>query len=151
MTNKETINMGLCYRERVHDFQMGIEIHQIRINLTAPTLIFPDIKARDPYSIVDKPTTSLIHLNIKDEKRFMYLVKIVKFCNATLERFLKEVNVKIFETWFWKKPPLLGELDLEIMKTFEREITKRLRHHEQMRRWESFVNGRSILPALKCP
>ncbi|GKC30063.1 hypothetical protein Tco_1037357 [Tanacetum coccineum] len=135
--------------KRVHDFQLGIESYQIRINLTAPTLIFPGIEAYDSYSIVDKPDTGLIFLNNKNEKRVMYLVEIVKFCDATLERFLKEVKLKIFETEFWKKAPLLGELDLDIMKAFKREIIKRLRHREQMRRWESFVNERPILPAMK--
>ncbi|GJZ30593.1 hypothetical protein Tco_0575640 [Tanacetum coccineum] len=32
------------------------------------------------------------------------------------------------------KPPQLGELDLDIMKAFEREISKRLRDRQQMRR-----------------
>ncbi|GKC36132.1 hypothetical protein Tco_1048516 [Tanacetum coccineum] len=87
--------------ERVHDFQLGIESYQININLTAP---------------------------IKEGKRVMDLVKIVKFFDATMERVLKEVKLKIFETEFLKKVPLLGELDLDIMKAYEREITKRLRH-----------------------
>ncbi|GJS49470.1 hypothetical protein Tco_0599591 [Tanacetum coccineum] len=99
---------------------LGIESYQIRVNLTAPTLIFPGIKARDPYSIVDKPTTGLIYLNNKEEKRVMYFMEIVKFCDATLERVLKEVKLKIFEIKFWKKPPLLGDLDLDIMKEYER-------------------------------
>ncbi|GJU85140.1 hypothetical protein Tco_1292686, partial [Tanacetum coccineum] len=43
--------------ERVHNFQLGIESYQIKINLTALTLTFPDIEACDPFSIVDKPTT----------------------------------------------------------------------------------------------
>ncbi|GJX95763.1 hypothetical protein Tco_0351561 [Tanacetum coccineum] len=46
------------------------------------------IKARDPYTIVDKLDTSLIYLNSKGEKRVMCLVEIVKFCDATLERVL---------------------------------------------------------------
>ncbi|GJX60919.1 hypothetical protein Tco_0292309 [Tanacetum coccineum] len=108
----------------------GIESYQIKINLTAPTLIYPGIEARDPYTIVDKPTTGLIYLNIKEEKRVMYLVEIVKFCDAMQESVLKEVKLKIFEIEFWKKPPLLGELDLDIMKTFKIEVTKRLRHRE---------------------
>ncbi|GJX61646.1 hypothetical protein Tco_0294546 [Tanacetum coccineum] len=120
--------------ERVHDFQLGIESYQIKINLTAPTLIFSSIEACDPYSIIDKPTTGLIYLNNKEEKRVMNLVEIVKFCDATLERVLKEVKMKIFETEFLKKAPLLCELNLDIMKAYEREITKRLRHYEQMRR-----------------
>ncbi|GJR84038.1 hypothetical protein Tco_0154823 [Tanacetum coccineum] len=135
--------------ERVHDFQLGIESYQIKVNLTAPTLTYPGIEAYEPYSIVDKPNAGLIYLNIKDEKRVMYLVEIVKFCDATLEKVLKEVKLKIYQSEPWKKPPLLGELDHDIMRAFEREITKRLSHQEQMRRWESFVNRRPILQTIK--
>ncbi|GJV14993.1 hypothetical protein Tco_1360316 [Tanacetum coccineum] len=105
--------------------------------------------SHDSFSIVDKPSTGLIYLNIKEEKRVMYLVEIVKFCDATLERVLKEVKLKIFKSEPWKKPPLLGELDRDILKTFEREISKRLRHRVQIRRWESFMNGRPILPVMR--
>ncbi|GJV61289.1 hypothetical protein Tco_1467389 [Tanacetum coccineum] len=135
--------------ERVHDFQLGIKSYQVNVNLIAPTLTFPGIEAYEPYSIVDKPNTGLIYLNSKDEKRVMYLVEIVKFCDATLEKVLKEVKLKIFQSEPWKKPPLLGELDHDIMRAFEREITKRLSYREQMRRWESFVNRRPILPTMK--
>ncbi|GJY86642.1 hypothetical protein Tco_0500668 [Tanacetum coccineum] len=107
--------------------------------------------SHDPFSIVDKPSTSLVYLNNKEEKRVMYLAEIVKFCDATLERVLKEVKLKIFKSEPWKKPPLLGKLDRDIMKAFEREIRKRLRHREHMRRWESFMNGRPILPAMRRP
>ncbi|GJX65284.1 hypothetical protein Tco_0299627 [Tanacetum coccineum] len=135
--------------ERVHDFQLGIESYQVKVNLTAPTLTFLGIETYEPYSIVDKPNTGLIYLNNKNEKRVMYLVEIVKFCDATLEKVLKEVKLKIFQSEPWKKPPLLGELDRDIMRAFEREITKRLKHREQMMRWESFVTGRPILPMMK--
>ncbi|GJR47145.1 hypothetical protein Tco_1315248 [Tanacetum coccineum] len=128
--------------ERVHDFQLGIESYQIRVHLTALTLIFLGIEAHEPYSIVDKPNTSLIYLNSKDEKRVMYLLEIVKFCDATLEKVLNEVKLRIFQNQFLKKPPRLAELDLVIMKAFEREISKRLSHRQQMRMWESFMNGR---------
>ncbi|GJR76185.1 hypothetical protein Tco_0088550 [Tanacetum coccineum] len=119
------------------------------VNLTAPTLTFLGIKAHDPYSIVDKLNTGLIYLNIKEEKRVMYLAEIVKFCDATLDRVLKEIKLKIFEIEFLKKTPLLGELDPDIMKAYEREILKHLQHRKKMRRWESFMNGRPILPTMK--
>ncbi|GJX91931.1 hypothetical protein Tco_0345257 [Tanacetum coccineum] len=93
--------------ERVHDFQLGIESQLIKINLTAPTLIFPRIEACDPYSIIDKPIAGLIYLNNKNKKRVMDLINISKFCDATLERVLKEVKLKIFKTEFLKKAPLL--------------------------------------------
>ncbi|GJZ38862.1 hypothetical protein Tco_0585425 [Tanacetum coccineum] len=83
--------------------KLGIESNQIKINLTAPTLIYPGIEACNPYSIIDKQTTGLIYLNNKEEKRVMNLVEIVKFCDDTLERVLKEVKLKIFETEFLKK------------------------------------------------
>ncbi|GKA58667.1 hypothetical protein Tco_0757980 [Tanacetum coccineum] len=107
--------------ERVYDFQLGIESYQIRVNLTAPTLTFSGIEAHDPYSIVDKPNTCLIYLNSKEERRVMYLIEIVKSCDGTLKRVLKEVKLKIFKSEPWKKPPLLGELNLDILKAFERE------------------------------
>nr|GEW24235.1 hypothetical protein [Tanacetum cinerariifolium] len=112
--------------ERVHDFQLGLESYQIKINLTAPTLTFPG------------------------GKRVINLGEIVKFCDATLEKVLKEVKMKIFETEFLKKASLLGDLDLKIMKAYEREIKKHLKHRRQMRRRDSLVNGRPILQTMKC-
>ncbi|GJY15094.1 hypothetical protein Tco_0385516 [Tanacetum coccineum] len=147
--NKNDIEDFRVIWERVHDFQLGIESYQIKVNLTAPTLTFPGIEAHEPYSIVDKPSTGLIYLNSKDEKQVMYLKGIVKFCDATLEKVLKEVKLKIFQSEPWRKQHLLGELDRDILRAFKREITKRLSHREQMRRWESFVNGRPILPTMK--
>nr|GEU61256.1 hypothetical protein [Tanacetum cinerariifolium] len=83
---------GRVIWERVHDFQLGIESYQIKVNLTAPILTFPRIKAHESYFTVDKPSTGLINLNYKDEKRIMYLTEIMKFCDATLEKVLKERN-----------------------------------------------------------
>nr|GEU51402.1 hypothetical protein [Tanacetum cinerariifolium] len=44
------------------------------------------------------------------EKRFMDLVEIVKFCDVTLEKVLKEVKLKIFKTEFMTKAPLLAPI-----------------------------------------
>ncbi|GKC62548.1 hypothetical protein Tco_1095146 [Tanacetum coccineum] len=103
--------------------KLRIESYQIRENLTALTLTFPGIEAHDLTLIRGQP----------------------KY------RVLKEVKLKIFKYEPWKKPPQLGELDLDILKALEREIRNRLRHHVQMKRWESFMNGRPILPAMRRP
>ncbi|GJS62323.1 hypothetical protein Tco_0657107 [Tanacetum coccineum] len=71
--------------------------------------------------------------------------ELSKFCDATLEKVLNEVKLKICEIEFLKKAPLLGSLDLKIMKAYEQEIQKRLNHREQMKIWESFMNGKPIL------
>ncbi|GJV15494.1 hypothetical protein Tco_1360817, partial [Tanacetum coccineum] len=99
--------------------------------------------------IKNEPSIGLIDLNINEKNRIMDLINISKFCDATLEKVLKEVKLKIFEIEFKTKTPLLGELDLKIMKAYKREIMKHLKHHKQMRRWESFVNGRPILQSMK--
>ncbi|GKD13593.1 hypothetical protein Tco_1198000 [Tanacetum coccineum] len=78
--------------ERVHDFQLGIESYQIKINLNAPTLIFPGIEECNPFSIVDKLTMGLIYLNSKEEKRVMYLIVLSKFCDATLEKAVVRIS-----------------------------------------------------------
>ncbi|GKB02593.1 hypothetical protein Tco_0830682 [Tanacetum coccineum] len=112
--------------ERVHDFQLGIESYQIKINLTALTLTFYGIEACNPYSIVDKPYVGLIYLNNKQEKRIMDLVDISKFCDATLEKVLIEVTLKTSKIEFKMKTPLLGKLNLKIMKAYDLEILKHL-------------------------
>ncbi|GKD55492.1 hypothetical protein Tco_1288879 [Tanacetum coccineum] len=65
---------------------------------------------------------------MKDEKSVTYLVEIVKFCDATLEKVLNEVKLRMFESQVLKKPPLLSDLDQDIMKAYIREISKRLSH-----------------------
>ncbi|GJS88033.1 hypothetical protein Tco_0770669 [Tanacetum coccineum] len=71
-----------------------------------------------PYSILDEPQTGLIYLNSQDEKRVMYLVETVKFYDATLEKVLNEVKLRMFESRMLKKPPLLSDLDQDIMKAY---------------------------------
>ncbi|GKD41910.1 hypothetical protein Tco_1266555 [Tanacetum coccineum] len=55
--------------ERVHDFQLGIESYQQKINLTAPTITFLGIKEYDVFSIVYEPIHGIIYPNSKKEKR----------------------------------------------------------------------------------
>ncbi|GJT93818.1 hypothetical protein Tco_1082663 [Tanacetum coccineum] len=55
--------------EREHDFQLGIKSYQQKINLTAPTIIFPRIKEYDVFSIVYEPVHGIIYTNSKKEKK----------------------------------------------------------------------------------
>ncbi|GJV15315.1 hypothetical protein Tco_1360638 [Tanacetum coccineum] len=78
--------------ERVHDFQLGIESYQQKINLTAPTITFPGIEEYDVFSIVYEPVHGIIYTNSKKEKRVMRHSEIHKFCDATLRRTLKGIK-----------------------------------------------------------
>ncbi|GKD67552.1 hypothetical protein Tco_1321642, partial [Tanacetum coccineum] len=45
-----------------------------------------------------KLNSTNLNISCKDKKRVMYLEEIVKFCDATLEKALNEVNIRMFET-----------------------------------------------------
>ncbi|GJX68281.1 hypothetical protein Tco_0304008 [Tanacetum coccineum] len=75
--------------ERVHDFQLGIESYQQKVNLTAPTIAFPGIEEHDMFSIIYEPVHGIIYKNSKKEKWVMRHTEIHKFCNAMLNRVLK--------------------------------------------------------------
>nr|GFA65889.1 hypothetical protein [Tanacetum cinerariifolium] len=69
--------------ERVHDFQLGIESYQQKVNLTAPTISFTKVKKHEMFSIIYELVHGIIYKNSKKEKRVMRHLKIHKFCDAT--------------------------------------------------------------------
>ncbi|GJY18822.1 hypothetical protein Tco_0390313 [Tanacetum coccineum] len=75
--------------ERVHDFQLGMESYQKKVNLTAPTITFLDIEKYKMFSIVVEPIYGIIYKNNKKEKRVMRHQEIHKFCDATLKTVLE--------------------------------------------------------------
>ncbi|GJX62482.1 hypothetical protein Tco_0295382 [Tanacetum coccineum] len=78
--------------ERVHDFELGIESYQQKVNLTAPTISFPGVEKQKMFSIIYEPVHGIIYNNSKKEKRVMRQSQIHKFCDATLIRVLKGLN-----------------------------------------------------------
>ncbi|GKD02368.1 hypothetical protein Tco_1177342, partial [Tanacetum coccineum] len=105
---------SLVIWERVHDFQLGIESYQQKVNLTAPTIYFLGIEKHKMFSIIYEPVHGIIYKNNKKEKRVMRHLEIHKFCDSTLNRVLEE------------------------------EIEVRLKYCNQIRRWEMYVNGRPL-------
>ncbi|GJX04528.1 hypothetical protein Tco_0190444 [Tanacetum coccineum] len=98
--------------ERVHDFQLGMESYQPKVNLTAPTITFPDIEKKNMFYIVNEQIYGIIYKNNKKEKKGMGHQEIHN----------------------------LSKEDVEYLRLFEEEIEERLKHHDQMRRWEMYVN-----------
>ncbi|GJZ32551.1 hypothetical protein Tco_0577987 [Tanacetum coccineum] len=75
--------------ERVHNFQLGVERYQQKVNLTAPTITFPDIENYKVFSIISEPVYGIIYKNSKKEKRVMRHQEVHKLCDATLKRVLE--------------------------------------------------------------
>nr|GEV46233.1 hypothetical protein [Tanacetum cinerariifolium] len=75
--------------ERVHDFQHRIESCQQKVNLTAPTISFPEVEKHEMLSIIYEPVHGIIYKNSKKVKRVMRHSEIPKFCDATLNRVIE--------------------------------------------------------------
>ncbi|GJX50721.1 hypothetical protein Tco_0277566 [Tanacetum coccineum] len=100
--------------------KLGVESYQQKVNLTALTITFPGIKKHKMFSIVSEPVYGIIYKNNKKEKRAM---RYQEHGYVTLS-ISKEV--------------------VEYLQLFEEEIEERLKHRDQMRRWEMYMNGRPL-------
>nr|GEZ25632.1 hypothetical protein [Tanacetum cinerariifolium] len=59
------------------------------VNLTAPTISFPEVEKNEMFSIIYEPMHGIIYKNIKKKKRVMRHSEIHKFYDATLNRVLE--------------------------------------------------------------
>ncbi|GKA62077.1 hypothetical protein Tco_0761596 [Tanacetum coccineum] len=137
--------------ERVHDFQLGIESYQQKVNLTAPTISFLRIKKHKMFSIIYKPVHGIIYKNSKKEKRVIRHSEIHKFCDATLNRVLEGLKSYNNDVKYGYIQRDLNEDKVEYLKLFAEEIEVRLKYCNQMRRWEMYVNGRPLRPRREHP
>ncbi|GJU29745.1 hypothetical protein Tco_1173334 [Tanacetum coccineum] len=123
--------------ERVHDFQLGVESYQQQVNLTAPTITFPGIKKyKLPpafASSLTAPTTTFP--SIKKYKVFSIVSELVVLDG--LKSYNNDVKYGYVTHNFSKE-------DVEYLQLFAEEIEERLKYHDQMRRWEMYVNGRPL-------
>ncbi|GJU04686.1 hypothetical protein Tco_1121116 [Tanacetum coccineum] len=148
--NKLFIRSSVIW-ERVHDFQLGIESYQQKINLTAPIITFPGIKESDVFSIVYEPVHEIIYTNSKKEKRVMKPSEIHKFCDATLRTTLEGLKSYYNDVKYGYVKKELTNDELEFLKLFEEEIEVWLKYRDQIRRWEMYVNGRPLGPSRERP
>ncbi|GKD47717.1 hypothetical protein Tco_1276693, partial [Tanacetum coccineum] len=130
--------------ERVHDFQLGVESYQQKVNLIAPTITFSGIEKHKMFSIISEPVYGIIYKNNKKEKRVMRHQEVHKFCDATLKRVLEGLKSYNNNVKHGYVTPSLSKEDVEYLKLFEEEIKEWLKHRDQIRRWEMYVNERPL-------
>ncbi|GJY56313.1 hypothetical protein Tco_0455428 [Tanacetum coccineum] len=114
--------------ERVHDFQLGIESYQQKVNLTAPTISFPGVEKHKMFSIIYEPVHGIIYKNSKKEKRVMRHSEIHKFCDATLIRVLEGLKSYNNDVKYGYVQRELTNDEVEYLKLFEEEIEVRLKY-----------------------
>nr|GEX80728.1 hypothetical protein [Tanacetum cinerariifolium] len=120
---------------------LGVESYQQNVKLTAPTITFYGIEEYEMFSIVTEPVYGIIYKNSKKEKRAMRQQKIHKFCDATLKRVLEGLKSYNNDVKYGYVTSNLSKEDVEYLQMFAKEIEERLKHRDQIRRWEMYVNG----------
>ncbi|GKC44186.1 retrovirus-related pol polyprotein from transposon TNT 1-94 [Tanacetum coccineum] len=131
--------------------KLGIKSYQQKVNLTAPTISFPGVEEHRMFSIIYEPVHGIIYKNSKKEKRVMRHSEIYKFCDATLNRVLEGLKSYNNDVKYGYVQRELTNDEVEYLKLFEEEIEVRLKHRNQMRRWEMYVNGRLLGPQRERP
>ncbi|GJT18078.1 hypothetical protein Tco_0876784 [Tanacetum coccineum] len=95
-------------------------------------------------SITFEHVVGLVYENSKQEKRVMDIKEIPKFCDATLKRVLEKVKKFNLNVKYGYADPNLSVEDALYMRFYEEYIIDLLRHRNQIRRWESYVNRRPL-------
>ncbi|GJW83453.1 hypothetical protein Tco_0156598 [Tanacetum coccineum] len=122
--------------------ETGVKSYQQKVNFTAPTIIFSGIEKYKVFSIISE--YGIIYKNNKKENRVMRHQEVHKFCDATLKRVLKGLKSYNNDVKHGYVTPSLSNKDVEYLQLFKEEIEERLKHRDQMRRWEMYVNRRPL-------
>nr|GEY81438.1 hypothetical protein [Tanacetum cinerariifolium] len=133
----------LVIRQRVEDFQLGIESYQTRLNLTKPQWDATGFEYKHDYTIIDSPRAVMF----RDKYRVWMLMRfneIHKFKDGTLPQIDEALDYRVKEfrinrmnpglnTRFWTRE------DVDRCKAFMFAIQRRLRTKRIFRNLESFL------------
>ncbi|GJU01986.1 hypothetical protein Tco_1112324 [Tanacetum coccineum] len=148
-SNSKIIQVIKTYWELGHEHKFVTEIVARRANECIVLITEPDYKNLNKNDIED------MYLNYewqgKKEKRVMRHSEIHKFCDATLNRVLEGLKSYNNDVKYGYVQRELTNDEVEYLKLFEEEIEVRLKHRNQMRRWEMYVNGRPLGPRRERP
>ncbi|GJY04096.1 hypothetical protein Tco_0370036 [Tanacetum coccineum] len=137
---------NLVIRQRVEDFQLGIESYQTQLNLTKPRWDATGFEFKHDYTVIDSPRA----VTFRDRygvQMIMRFNEIHKFSDGTLQQIDEALDYRVKEfrvnrtnpgmnTRFWMKK------DVVRSKEFMFAIQKRLKTRRIFRNLESFVGGR---------
>nr|GEX30077.1 hypothetical protein [Tanacetum cinerariifolium] len=126
-------------------------INEKKVNLTAPTISFPEVKKHEMFSIIYEPMHGIIYKNSKKEKRVMRHSEIHKFCDATLNKVLQGLKSYNNDVRYGYNQRDLTKDEVEYLKLFKEELEDRLKYRRRMRRWESYLNVRPLEQRRECP
>nr|GEV98013.1 hypothetical protein [Tanacetum cinerariifolium] len=136
----------LVIRQRVEDFQLGIESYQTQLNLTKPRWDATGFKYKYDYTVID----SLRVVTFRDRygvQMIMRFNEIHKFSDDTLHQIDEALDYRVKEFMVNRMNPGLNtrfwtRKDVDRSKEFMFLIQKRLKTKRIFCNLESFVGGR---------
>ncbi|GJR27764.1 hypothetical protein Tco_1103996 [Tanacetum coccineum] len=87
---------NLVIRQRVEDFQLGIESYQTQLNLTKPGWDATGYEFKHDYTIIESPRVVVFLVDNNDQK-IMRFNEIYKFYDGTLTHILEALDYKVKE------------------------------------------------------
>nr|GEW62316.1 hypothetical protein [Tanacetum cinerariifolium] len=94
--------------------------------------------------IISEPVHGIIYKNSKKQKRVIRHQEIHKLCDAILKRVLEGFKIYNNNVKHGYLTPSLSKEDVEYLQMYEEEIEEWLKHQDQMRRWEMYMNERPL-------
>nr|GEV30766.1 hypothetical protein [Tanacetum cinerariifolium] len=151
LSNEEYIGsvhfLTLVIRQRVEDFQLGIESYQTQVNLTKPQWMATGFEYKHDYTVIKSPR-AVIFRGKYGVQMMMRFNEIHKFSDGTLQQIVEALDYRVKEfkinmmnpglnTRFWTRK------DIDRCNTFMFAIQRLLRTRRIFLNLESFVGGRS--------
>nr|GEV44774.1 hypothetical protein [Tanacetum cinerariifolium] len=136
----------LVIRQRVEDFQLGIESYQTQLNLTKPRWDATCFEYKQDYTVIDSPR-AVTFQDRYEVQMIMRFNEIHKFSDGTLQQIDKALDYRVKEFKINRMSPGLNtrfwtRKDVDRSKEFMFAIQKRLKTRRIFRNLESFVGGR---------
>nr|GEW10819.1 copia protein [Tanacetum cinerariifolium] len=136
----------LVIRQRVEDFQLGIESYQTQLNLTKPRWDAMGFEYKHDYTVIDSPKA----ITFRDRygvQMIMHFNEIHKFSDGTLQQIDEALDYRVKEFKINRMNPSLNtrfwtRKDVDRSKAFMFSIQKRLKTRRIFCNLESFVGGR---------
>ncbi|GKA78985.1 hypothetical protein Tco_0785522 [Tanacetum coccineum] len=137
---------NLVIRQRVKDFQLGIESYQTQLNLTKPRWDAKGFEYKHDFTVIDSPRA----VTFRDKygvQMIMWFNEIHKFSDGTLHQIDEALDYKVKEFRVNKRNPGLDtrfwtKTDVDRSREFMFAIQKRRKTRRIFRNLESFVGGR---------
>ncbi|GJV88824.1 hypothetical protein Tco_1532762 [Tanacetum coccineum] len=137
---------NLVIRQRVEDFQLGIESYQTQLNLTKPRWDATGFEYKHDYTVIGSPRA----VTFRDKygvQMIMRFNKIHKFSDSTLQQIDEALDYRVKEFKVNRMNPGLNtrfgtQKDVEKSNEFMFAIEKRFKTRRIFRNLESFIGGR---------